>query len=539
MSKTVLITGAASGMGLATAKLLSARGYDVVGADLEGGEGVTTLDVRDAASVREWVDATARSRGSIDAVITFAGYGLAGGIEETSPDEAAALLDVNVLGTARVVRAALPWLRDRGAGRIIVVSSGAAQAAQPFGGWYSASKAAIEKLGEALRMEAAPFGVDVSILTPGWTRTAILSKALKVAEPVGAYAAASAEVDRRNAGYLAGGQEPEVVAEQILRILNARKTRQNYRVGRDVRSSALARRLTPQGTYEQMIRNYYGVGRAVSTASPFAALPPMVHPSTKEPLTQTADGSLATADGAIGVKALDRDLRLYGDATAGEYEGRELPNERVRFAYRIYSKAYPIVATLVFWFVWNGNLRKLGNFYGGQIRSAATRGAAFVDIGVGDGSLTKFALNTAKVKSLPSLLFVDLSPDMLRKAAKRFRKSDSVISLVGDVTTLGIEERSTQFLGCYGALHVFPDPLAALNHMASLLTDDGELSLSILTSPGVPWKDRLITRFVATNTITTNFTIHEVEELVAKAGLEEIEKILNGHQLLLRVRRAV
>lgn len=516
MTKTILITGASSGIGRSTSKLLSARGFNVVGADVEAAVGVDVVDVRDGAAVRDWIEEATRTYGGIDGVVTFAGHGLVGAVEETSPEEAADLLDVNLLGTARVVRAAMPRLRERGNGRVIVVSSGAAQVAQPFGGWYSASKAAVEKLGEALRMEAAPLGVNVSILTPGWTRTSILDKSRTVGSRIGAYAEASAAVASRNADHLGAGQSPEAVAWQVLRILTARRPRQNYRVGRDVRLSAIARRLSPPSVYEHLVRDYYGMGKAAPRLS--TALPPMVDPD--------------------GIRTLDTRLRLYGDAQVGEYQGRELPNERVRLAYRIYSKAYPVVATLVFWIVWNGNLRVLGKFYGAQIRAASVRGTTFVDVGVGDGSLTKYALKTAKVKTLPDVLLVDLSPEMLRKAAKRFRKSTRVVSLVADVATLGIADGAARAIGCYGALHVFTEPQSALERLTRMLAADGELSLSILTSPGVPWKDRLIERFVATNTITNNFTIPEVRAMVTKAGLVPIEEIRNGHQLLMRVRRA-
>jgi ubiquinone/menaquinone biosynthesis C-methylase UbiE len=127
---------------------------------------------------------------------------------------------------------------------------------------------------------------------------------------------------------------------------------------------------------------------------------------------------------------------------------------------------------------------------------------------------------------------------MLTKAAKRLRDTPDVTFFVGDVNTLAIPQRSVRWLGCYGALHLFPDPQRALNHLAGLLRDDGELSLSILVSPEVPWKDRLIDKFAATNLITSNFTAGHVEEMVGTSGLRIVENIRNGHQLLIRARRA-
>ncbi|MFG1793122.1 SDR family NAD(P)-dependent oxidoreductase [Nocardia sp. NPDC049149] len=536
----VLITGAASGMGLATAQLLSERGYAVEGADLvapaDAGFPVAAVDVADGAAVRRWVaDVTARHE-KVDALITFAGYAIKGAVEETDPDEAAALLNVNLLGTARAVRAVLPVLRGQGAGRVVLVSSGAAITAMPFGGWYSASKAAIEKLGEAMRLETAGTGIQVTTLVPGWTRTPIFTSARETRIRIDEYRGAAAEVDRRLADFLDHGQEPAAIADAVATILTARRVRGTYRVGKDVRRSHLARRLLPAALYERSVNDYYGIGVS-APVSTFTTMPPMIDPASRAPLTEATDGSLVTADGTVGLQVLDRRLRLYRDANAAPPADADR-KDTIRLAYRIYSKAYPIVATLLFWVVWRGNLRALGKFCGDQMRSAQTKGTAFVEVGVGDGSLTKFAVRTAKVKNLPSLLFVDLSPDMLVKAAKRFRKADNMVALVQDATTLGLAPGSVRSLGCYGALHVFPDPSAVLHHLAGLLADDGELSLSVLTSPGVGWKDRLIERAVSTGTITSNFTVTDVEQLLTKAGLETVETVHNGHQLLIRTRRS-
>ncbi|MEV6275147.1 SDR family NAD(P)-dependent oxidoreductase [Nocardia sp. NPDC051832] len=536
----VLITGAASGMGRATARFLSERGYAVEGADLaapdDAGFPISVVDVGDDEAVRRWIAEVRDRHENICAVITFAGYAIKGAVEETGSAEAAAILNTNVLGTARVVRAVLPVLRAQGNGRVVLVSSGAAITAMPFGGWYSASKAAVEKLGEALRAETSGSGVQITTLMPGWTTTPIFAAAKQTSDRITEYRSAAAEVDQRLDDYLNEGQAPETVAQAVAGILSARKVRGVYRVGQDVRRSHLARRFTPAGLYERMVNDYYGIG-VKAPVSTLTALPPLVDPATREPLTEGPDGALVTPSGAVSVPVLDRGLRLYGDAPAAPPAEADR-KDTIRFAYRIYSKAYPIVATLLFWIVWRGNLRVLGRFCGEQVRTALRRDTAFVEVGVGDGSLTKFALGAAKVKQLPPILFVDLSPDMLRKAAKRFRKQDTVVSLVADATTLGIEPGSVRQLGCYGALHVFPDPLAVLNHLATLLADDGELSLSVLTSPGVGWKDRLIERAVGTGTITSNFTRADVEQLLTKAGLETVETVHNGHQLLLRTRRA-
>ncbi|MBF6301408.1 SDR family NAD(P)-dependent oxidoreductase [Nocardia amamiensis] len=254
----VLVTGAANGMGAATMEHLVALGYTVEGCDRLAAPGVARVDVRDAEAVDRWVRDAHTRHGRVDAVVTFAAYGVVGAVEETTPEEAAALFDTNVLGTHRVLRAVLPLLRDQGAGRVIVVSSGAGAIAEPYGGWYSATKAAVERIGEAARMEAAEFGVRVSVLIPGWTVTPIIDTAEHVAAPIAAYDRDRAAVLDLVRGYLAAGQPAASVARKVAAILAADRPRQAYLCGRDVRLSFWTRRLVPAFVYERLVQRYYG-----------------------------------------------------------------------------------------------------------------------------------------------------------------------------------------------------------------------------------------------------------------------------------------
>lgn len=257
----VLITGAANGMGAATAEHLAALGYTVDGCDRTAAPGIAQVDVGDAEAVDRWVRDAHNRWGRIDAVVTFAAYGVVGAVEETTPEEAAALYDTNVLGTHRVLRAVLPFLRDQGEGRVIVVSSGAGAIAEPYGGWYSATKAAVERIGEAARMEMAGSGVHVSVLIPGWTVTPIIDTAVHVATPIAVYDHDRAAVLDLVRGYLAAGQPAAAVARKVAMILAADRPRQSYLCGRDVRLSFWTRRLVPARVYERLVRRYYGMGR--------------------------------------------------------------------------------------------------------------------------------------------------------------------------------------------------------------------------------------------------------------------------------------
>ncbi|WP_051407529.1 SDR family NAD(P)-dependent oxidoreductase [Nocardia sp. CNY236] len=257
----VLVTGAANGMGAATMEHLIALGYTVEGCDRTPKPGVAQVDVCDTDAVDRWVRAAHSRHGRIDAVVTFAAYGVAGSVEETTPEEAAALLDANVLGTHRALRATMPIFRDQGAGRAIVVSSGAGSIAEPYGGWYSATKAAVERIGEAARMEAAGFGVHVSVLVPGWTVTPIVDSARYATAPIAAYDRDRAAVMDLVRGYLAAGQSAMTVAEKVAVILAADRPRQAYMCGNDVRLSFWTRRLVPAWVYERLVLRYYGFPR--------------------------------------------------------------------------------------------------------------------------------------------------------------------------------------------------------------------------------------------------------------------------------------
>ncbi|MHB0886769.1 MAG: SDR family oxidoreductase [Bacillota bacterium] len=186
--KAVLVTGASSGIGKAAAEYLKDRGYHVYGgarrvpadaAPQPGKDGgfvkMLRLDVRDDASVKAAVDTVLAAEGDLGFVVSCAGFGLAGSVEDTSPEEAEAQFDTNFFGPLRVYRAVLPTMRKRGGGFIAVVSSVAGFIPLPFQSMYSASKYALEAMTESMRMEVAPFGIKVSLIEPGDIRTGFTS----------------------------------------------------------------------------------------------------------------------------------------------------------------------------------------------------------------------------------------------------------------------------------------------------------------------------------------------------------------------------
>ncbi len=189
MPKSVVVTGANSGIGLATAVELAQAGYDVIGtvrsadkaerlrgAAAERGVQVRTveLDVADDASTREGFARIGRmTTGGPWAVVNNAGAVQPGAVEDVPLDDARAQLEVNLLAPARIAQLVLPAMRTRGDGRIVNVSSVAGRVSAPLSGWYCASKAGLEALSDALRMEVAQFGVRVVLIEPGGFGTAI------------------------------------------------------------------------------------------------------------------------------------------------------------------------------------------------------------------------------------------------------------------------------------------------------------------------------------------------------------------------------
>lgn len=194
MGRSIVVTGANSGIGLSTAVELAQHGYDVIGTvrSEEKGEHLQRAAAEKGAVVR-WVvcdvadaDATEAAfkevaamtaGGGLWAVVNNAGYGFGAPVEETSDEAARAIFETNVLGAMRVCRLVLPGMRERGDGRIVNVSSIAGRVVTPMTGWYCASKHALEALSDALRQEVAQFGVKVVLIEPGGFGTGIWSGA--------------------------------------------------------------------------------------------------------------------------------------------------------------------------------------------------------------------------------------------------------------------------------------------------------------------------------------------------------------------------
>lgn len=268
--KTVLITGASSGMGKTTAEALLKEGYTVYAAarrvdlmdGLKAAGGIPLkMDLTNEGDTEAVVERIRKDRGSIDILINNAGFPLYGSIEETAIADARYQFDVNLFGMARLTQLALPYMREKGEGRIICVGSGAGVCAVPIGAWYSASKFAIEGWVDSLRFELEPLGIDVVLIQPGAIKTEFLVSWIGPAKKrsgSGPYA----DTLNAMANWCQGlydqpnGSSPTtVIADAISHAVRAKRPKTRYAVGKQVRLSIFLRKLMSDRVWDRQLRS--------------------------------------------------------------------------------------------------------------------------------------------------------------------------------------------------------------------------------------------------------------------------------------------
>jgi NAD(P)-dependent dehydrogenase (short-subunit alcohol dehydrogenase family) len=267
-NKVVLITGASSGFGSAIAKALAASGYRSFGTSRSPraapADGFTTLslDVTQDDSVHACIAEVIRVAGRIDAVINNAGFGVAGAIEDTTPEEVQSQFDTNFFGLHRVCRAVLPHLRAQGAGTIINMSSLAGRIPLPFQAFYSATKFAVEAYTEALRMEVRPFGILVSMIEPGDFATSFTAnRRMTIGTiPASPYFESATRAIATMTRDEQANQDLSPVVAAVETILQSRRPALRYpRANAVQRSFNALRPLLPQRLAEYLIRDTYGL----------------------------------------------------------------------------------------------------------------------------------------------------------------------------------------------------------------------------------------------------------------------------------------
>lgn len=267
MHKVALVTGASSGIGEAiTARLLKKKYVVYAGArrlermrSLEArGARLVPLDLTDEASMQAATARIISEAGWIDALVNNAGYGAYGALEDISIDEARRQVEVNLFGLARLTQLVLPTMRVQRSGRIINISSIGGKIHEPMGAWYHATKFAVEGLSDCLRMELAPFGIDVVVIQPGAIKTewsAIARESLLATSGSGPYA----EQAQMTAALLAGaesgnGSPPDVVARAVAQALSARRPKTRYVIGGGAKPMIAMRWLLSDRGFDGLMR---------------------------------------------------------------------------------------------------------------------------------------------------------------------------------------------------------------------------------------------------------------------------------------------
>ena len=263
VGQSVVVTGANSGIGLATVLELAAAGYDVIGTvrsadkaervrSAADGRGVTVrtveLDVDDAASCeRGFAEVATLTDGGPWAVVNNAGWARSGAVEDVTDEQARAQLETNVVAPMRIARLVLPRMKERGEGRIVNISSVAGRTSQPLLGWYCASKHALEAVTDALRMEVEADGVRVVLVEPGMFGSDIWSAAQEGGFPRPSSARYAAAYARAQAVGARSDRLPDPVwvARSVRLALANPVPLARYVVGADAAGGILAETLLP------------------------------------------------------------------------------------------------------------------------------------------------------------------------------------------------------------------------------------------------------------------------------------------------------
>lgn len=256
----VIVTGASSGIGKAAAEYLMKNGFKVYGTsrhpkescraeDKESGGflEMIKLDVCSDESVHNAIDYVYQKEGTINILINCAGFGIAGSVEDTTADEAYKQLDTNFFGVLRMCRCAAPIMRKQKKGLIINVSSVAGVIPIPFQSMYSASKYALEAVSEAMRMEIKPFGVRVSMVEPGDTKTGFTEKRefTAASKNNSVYSSRFELSIDTMAKSETNGPGPEIVVKSIVRIIKSKNPPVRVTVGFEYKVIRIIKGLVP------------------------------------------------------------------------------------------------------------------------------------------------------------------------------------------------------------------------------------------------------------------------------------------------------
>jgi NAD(P)-dependent dehydrogenase (short-subunit alcohol dehydrogenase family) len=272
-AKVALVTGGSSGIGQATARELAAAGFTVYAAARRverlqalamAGIRPIEMDVTDDTSMKAGVAAIIEEQGRIDVLANIAGYGSYGAVEDVPMDEARAQMEVNVFGAARLIQLVLPHMRQQRSGTIVNVTSMGGKITTPLGAWYHATKFALEAISDCLRMEVAPFGINVVVIEPGGIRTewpGIAAEKVRSVSSTGPYAAQGNAVatSLTSEATARRSSPPELIGRTITKAVTARRPKTRYAVGYGAKPMIFLHGVLPDRGFDAFIRRATGV----------------------------------------------------------------------------------------------------------------------------------------------------------------------------------------------------------------------------------------------------------------------------------------
>lgn len=267
MSKVVLITGASSGIGKSIGDFLVQKKYTVYGTSrtpekyTASNFPLLAMEVRNITSISEAIQEILKKEGKIDVVINNAGVGISGALEEIPSVEIKNNFETNFFGPIEVIKAVLPKMRQQKSGLIINITSIAGYMGLPYRSVYSASKAALEILTEAIRMEVKQFGIQICNVAPGDFATNIAAGRYHVPENTNsAYAKIYGNLLKTMNSHVSDGNNPMEMAAAIHKIITTKNPKVHYKVGAFMQKfSIVLKQILPDKIYEKMLMNHYKV----------------------------------------------------------------------------------------------------------------------------------------------------------------------------------------------------------------------------------------------------------------------------------------
>lgn len=265
--KVILITGASSGMGKVTALRLLNEGHIVYGAArrlakmdelIKAGGHTMAMDVTDDQQMTAGVERILAEQGRIDVLINNAGFSVYGSVEDVSQQDARRQFDVNFFGLAFLTQKVLPHMRKQQSGHIINISSIGGKIYSPLGAWYHGTKHALEGWSDCLRIETAPYGIQVSVIQPGAIQTEfadVMNEPMLERSKGSVYEELAEKMVQATADAYDGSAstQPDIIAKEISKAVNSSKPKTRYVAGKYAKSSIFMRWLLSDRLFDRML----------------------------------------------------------------------------------------------------------------------------------------------------------------------------------------------------------------------------------------------------------------------------------------------